>query len=99
MKTVRTCFYDAFLLFNLLRFLYLWLCWVFVAHRLFSGCGKPGLLSCFGAWASHCLNFSRCRAQAEQLWCAGLVASQHVGSSRTRDRTRVACIAWWVLGR
>ena len=25
------------------------------------------------------------RAQAQQLWCTGLLASQHVGSSRTRD--------------
>ena len=31
------------------------------------------------------------RAQAQQLWHTGLVASQHVGSSQTRARTRVPC--------
>ena len=28
-------------------------------------------------------------AQAQLLWCAGLVALKHVGASRTRDRTHV----------
>ena len=32
------------------------------------------------------------RVQAQQLWRMGLVASRHVGSSRTRARTRVPCI-------
>ena len=32
------------------------------------------------------------RAQAQQLWLTGLVAPQHVGSSRTRARTHVPCI-------
>ena len=32
------------------------------------------------------------RGQAQQLWHTGLVAPQHVGSSRTRDRTHVPCI-------
>ena len=65
--------------------------------------------SCCGAWAlgarasvviAHGL--SSCgsqasRAQAQQLWCMGLVALQHVGSSRTRDRTRVPCIGRRIL--
>ena len=34
-----------------------------------------------------------------QQWCAGLVASQHVGSSRTRDRTQVPCTARQILNR
>ena len=32
------------------------------------------------------------RAQAQQLWHTGLAAPWHVGSSRTRARTRVPCI-------
>ena len=45
--------------------------------------------------------FSSCgsdsRAQAQQLWCTGLVAPRHVGSSRTRARTHVPCIDRWIL--
>ena len=33
------------------------------------------------------------RAQAQQLWHTGLVVPRHVGSSVTRDRTRVPCIS------
>ena len=33
------------------------------------------------------------RAQAQRLWGTGLVAPQHVGSSRTRDGTHVSCIS------
>ena len=40
-----------------------------------------------GSWASHCSGFSCCRAQALGRTC--LVASQHVGSSQTRDRMHV----------
>ena len=32
--------------------------------RLFSSCSEQGLLSSWGAWASHCGGFSCCRAQA-----------------------------------
>ena len=31
------------------------------------------------------------------MWCTGLVALWHVGSSWTRDRTRVPCIGRWTL--
>ena len=37
------------------------------------------------------------RAQAQWLWCTGLVAPRHVGSSWTRARTRVPCIGRWIL--
>ena len=37
------------------------------------------------------------RAQNQQLWRMGLVALQHIGSSRTRDRTRVPCIGRRIL--
>ena len=53
-------------------------------------------------WASHCGGFCCCGAQApdaqaQQLWLTGLVAPRHVGSSRTRARTRVPCIGRWIL--
>ena len=41
--------------------------------------------------------FSSCDTQDQQLWRTGLVAPRHVGSSRTRARTRVPCIGRWVL--
>ena len=40
---------------------------------------------------------SSCDIQAQQLWRMGLVAPRHVGSSRTRDRTRVPCIGRQIL--
>ena len=39
----------------------------------------------------------RARAQVQQLWCTGLVALRHAGSSRIRDRTRVSSIGRWIL--
>ena len=36
-------------------------------------------------------------AQAQQLWHTGLVAPRHVGSSRTRARTRVPCTGRRIL--
>ena len=58
---------------------------------------QTGLLSSWGVRASHCGGFSCWGAQA--LGCVGLstwghmglVALQHVGSSRTRDQTHVPC--------
>ena len=104
---------------KILLFIYFGLCWVFIDARAFSSCGKWGLLSSCGAWASHCGGFSGCgarflgcvsfrncsswaqqlrlmapRARAQQLWCSGLAAPRHVGSSRSRDRT---CVSW--IGR
>ena len=35
--------------------------------------------------------------QAQLLWRMGLAALYHVGSSHTRDRNRVPCIARWIL--
>ena len=55
-----------------------------------------------GAQASHHRGLSCCEAQApdaqaQQLWLTGLVAPRHVGSSRTRARTRVPCIGRQIL--
>ena len=39
-----------------------------------------------------------CReAEAQELWHMGLVAPQHVGSSRTKNRTHVFCIGRQIL--
>ena len=55
-------------------------------------CGARAL----GAWAQQlCLAGSR--AQTQQLGRTGLVAPQHVGSSRTRAQTRVPCIGRRIL--
>ena len=55
-----------------------------------------GLSSC-GVWAPGCVGFHSCSTQLQQLWRMGLVAPQHVESSRTRDRTHVTCIGRWIL--
>ena len=44
-----------------------------------------------GVWASVVV-VAGSEAQAQQLWCTSSVTLQHVGSSRTRDGTRVPCI-------
>ena len=44
-----------------------------------------------GTWAQE-LQLPDSRAQTQQLWHRGLVALKHVGSSQTRDQTRVSCI-------
>ena len=55
-------------------------------------CGSGGSSSLWYV-GSHCGGFScdkaqASRAQAQWLWCTGLVALRHVESFRTRDRTR-----------
>ena len=55
-----------------------------------------------GVRASHYRGLSCCGAQApevqaQQLWLTGPVAPWHVGSSQTRDRTRVPCISRQIL--
>ena len=69
-----------------------WLCWLLC--RLFSSCGKQGLLSCCGARALEFLGFSSCGTPSV---VAGLISLQYVGSSRIRDQTRVVCIGSWIL--
>ena len=49
-----------------------------------------GLSSC-GLRALEC-RLSSCGTRAQLLWHTGLVAPRHVGSSPTRDQTRVPCI-------
>ena len=65
--------------------LYFWLRWVFVmCKRLFSSCGKWGLLSSCSAWGSHFSGFSSWGAQAlgtqtQQLWHTGFSCSEACG--------------------
>ena len=71
--------------------------YVFVAMLRLHCCS--GTLSACRVW--RCVGFSLqglllCRAQAQQLWCTGLVARCHVGSSQTRDRTCVYMTHWQV---
>ena len=68
----------------------LWL--LFVAEQ---GSRHVGFSSC-GTWAQQ-LWLVVSRAQAQQLWCMGLVVLQHVGSSQTRARTHAPCIGRWFL--
>ena len=62
----------------------------------FLWCVEWGLFSSCGVWDSYCRGFSCCGARAlgtwiQYLWSIGLVALQHGGYSRTRDRTHVPC--------
>ena len=79
-----------------------WLHWVFVAAS-----GGYSSLQCVGfslRWllllrnmGSRHVGFSSWSSQAQQLRCTGLVALWHVGSSRTRARTRVPCFGRQIL--
>ena len=60
-----------------------------------TGSRLAGFSSC-GSWAQQ-LWFVGSRARAQQLWRMGLAAPRHVGSSRTRPRTHVACIGRRIL--
>ena len=58
--------------------------------QAFSSYGEQGLLSSFGAWASHGGGFSSYRGQAlghklNWLGCVVLAALRHVGSFWIRD--------------
>ena len=64
-------------------------------------CCMQAFFSC-GACTSHYGDFSNLwltdyRGRAQQLWCKGLVALQHVESSLGRDQTCVHCIGKWIL--
>ena len=93
-----SCFKELFIY----LFIYFWRRWVFVAaHRLSLVAGSGGYSSLqrvgfslrwlllLQSTGSRRAGFSSCGSWAPQLWRMGLVAPQHVGSSRTRARTRV----------
>ena len=106
-KGAKLCGADKLLFFFLINlfiylFIYFWLCWVSVAalglsvvaaSRGYSSLWCAG----FSLWWLLSLWSTGSRAQAQYLWHTGLVALRHVGSSRTRARTRVPCIGRWSL--
>ena len=79
----------------LLIYLYLAALGLLCYAEAFSNCGEWGLLCSCGSRASHCSGFSSRRAQA--LGHVGLAALMYVGSSRTRDQTRVPCTGRHIL--
>ena len=103
----RSRLYIYFLIFTLLfiyLFIYLFLAVLGLRFCVwaFSSCGEwgPLFIAVHGPLtigASHHRGLSCCGAQApnmqaQYLWLTGPAASQHVGSSQTRARTRVRCI-------
>ena len=91
-------------------FLSSWLRWVSVAARglsLVAVSGGYSLLWCTAfslRWllllqstGSRRAGFSSCGMWAQQLWCTGLVAPRHVGSSQTGSRTHVPFPGRWIL--
>ena len=69
--------------------------------RAFSSCSRWGLLSTV-VFGLPLPGVSYCRPQdsaawAQQFWHMGFVAPRHTGSSWTRDRTSVPCIARQIL--
>ena len=71
---------------------------MFVVERgVFLVLARPGDFSC-RAWASPCGGFSCCGAQALGAW-ASVVALWRVGSSWTRDQTRVLCMGRQILNQ
>ena len=73
--------------------------------QAFSSCRKKGLLfiAVLGflmVVASHCRTQLQARASvvvAQQLWSTDLIAPWQVGSSQSKDWTRVPCIDRWIL--
>ena len=89
---------------KLFLFVYFWRCQVFVAacglslvvaDRGYSSLQCAGFslrwLLLLPSTGSRHTGLSSCGTWAQQLWCTSLVASRHVGSSRTKARTRVPC--------
>ena len=78
------------------------LVWLFI-YLLF-GCTRSSLLLSLvvasnGGFScgTQLKGFSGCGTWAHSLWLTGLVALWHAGSSQTKDRTHVPCIAGWTL--
>ena len=68
----------------------------------FSSCGEPGLLFVVVSGLLVVVAFLVAEhrlwgMRAQQLWCMGLAAPWHVGSSSTRDQTLVPCIGRQIL--
>ena len=96
-------------------FIYLWLYWVFAAVcglSLVATSWVRGTTLPWGVQVSHCSGFSCCRAQAlgcvgfssrsppaQSWWSMGSIPPQQVGSSQTKDQTRIPCFGRQILNR
>ena len=101
LKETGSLSYGGFsFFFNVVLFIYFWLCWIFVAVQVFLSLQRTGFSSCgsscCGAWAPGLVGFSSCSAQASfPRW--------HVGSSRSaqasfpRWHVGSSCIRGWIL--
>ena len=66
--------------------------------RAFSSCSERGYSSLWCAGFSlRWLLLLQSMGSERKLWCTGLVALRHVGSSQTRARTHVPCIGRQIL--
>ena len=99
-------YYHRLFLFDFKKYTYLSL-------AALSLCRCAGAFSSCTVWVSHCGGFSCCRSWAlgvwaqqlwltgsrvqAQVWCMGFAAPWPMGSSWTRDWTRVPCTARWIL--
>ena len=84
---------KSLLLHHSLKAFILWrsaFCMVLLSHPYMVTGKTIGFSSC-DMWAQQ-LQLLVSRAQAPQLWCAGLAVLQYVGSSQTRDLSHVSCI-------
>ena len=63
-----------------------------------TGCRWAGLSSC-STWTQLLLLMGSRTFRLQQLWCMGLVALQHMGSSWTKDWTHVSLIGRWILNQ
>ena len=84
---------------------YMWLCWVFTAALGISPVVSSwGLPSSFDVWASHCLVFSCCRAQAPGTWVSTTAVCElsSYGSQALDHRLKsswpVGLFAPWLAG-
>ena len=90
---------SEFTAFYLFIYLFLAVLGLHCCAQAFSSCGEWGLVAVHrllivvASLVEHGLQAHG----LQQLWCMGLVALQHVGSSRTRDRSRAPCIGRWIL--
>ena len=67
---------------------------------LLSSCGEGLLITVAFLVMEHGLvgaGFRTCSSSAPSLWCTGLVAPRHVGSSAIRNQTRVSSIGRRIL--
>ena len=108
-RTINTITHRVYLFFY---FWLSWVFVVVLGLSLVVAIGGYSLLRCAGfslrwlllLWSmgSRRVGFSSCSTRVvehrpQQLWRTGLVALQHVGSSRTRARTHVPCIGRRIL--